>query len=100
MSGPSRVVGVRRQHRSPGRVDVGLPNGTASCRSASSSKRPCVCRCRLRRTPSHDRWYRPSELPMDHDPFDRLLVAAALGATSTILTPDEGILEFSVSCRR
>ena len=37
---------------------------------------------------------------MHHDPFDRLLVAAALGATPTILTPDEGILEYSVSCRR
>ena len=32
-------------------------------------------------------------------PFDRLLVAAALGATATILTPDQAIHEYPVSCR-
>ena len=33
---------------------------------------------------------RASELPMHHrDPFARLLVAATLGATATILTPHE-----------
>ena len=44
--------------------------------------------------------YRASELPNHHrDPFDRLLVAAALGAGSTILTPDEAIRQYPVSCR-
>ena len=34
---------------------------------------------------------RASELPMHHrDPFARLLVAATLGATATILTPQRG----------
>ena len=59
--------------------------------AASGSKRPWLSMS-PRRRPSHGRWYRPSELPMHHDPFDRLLVAAALGATPTILTPDEGSL--------
>ena len=44
--------------------------------------------------------YRASELPAHHrDPFDRLLVAAALGATATILTPDEAIHKYPVSYR-
>ena len=44
--------------------------------------------------------YRASELPAHHrDPFDRLLVAAALGATATILTPDAAIHAYPVSCR-
>ena len=44
--------------------------------------------------------YRASELPAHHrDPFDRLLVAAALGATATILTPDKAIHAYPVSCR-
>ena len=44
--------------------------------------------------------YRASELPAHHrDPFDRLLVAAALGANATILTPDEAIHAYPVSCR-
>ncbi len=44
--------------------------------------------------------YRESELPAHHrDPFDRLLVAAALGANATILTPDEAIRQYPVSCR-
>ena len=44
--------------------------------------------------------YLASELPAHHrDPFDRLLVAAALGATATILTPDEAIHRYPVSCR-
>ncbi|MCY4438660.1 MAG: type II toxin-antitoxin system VapC family toxin [Deltaproteobacteria bacterium] len=44
--------------------------------------------------------YRASELPTHHrDPFDRLLVAAALGANATILTPDEAVRQYPVSCR-
>ena len=44
--------------------------------------------------------YRASELPAHHrDPFDRLLVAAALGSNATILTPDEAIRQYPVSCR-
>ena len=44
--------------------------------------------------------YRASELPAHHrDPFDRLLVAAALGSNATILTPDEAIRRYPVSCR-
>jgi len=44
--------------------------------------------------------YRASELPNHHrDTFDRLLVAAALGAGATILTPDEAIRQYPVSCR-
>jgi len=44
--------------------------------------------------------YRASELPAHHrDPFDRLLVAAALGANATILTPDEAVRQYPVSCR-
>ena len=44
--------------------------------------------------------YRASELPAHHrDPFDRLLVAAALGSNATILTPDEAIHQYPVSCR-
>ena len=44
--------------------------------------------------------YRASELPPYHrDPFDRLLVAAALGSNATILTPDEAIRQYPVSSR-
>ena len=47
--------------------------------------------------------YRASELPMHHyDPFDCLLVAAALVATATIPTPNEAIQaihEYAVSFR-
>lgn len=44
--------------------------------------------------------YRASELPAHHrDPFDRLLIAAALGAAATILTPDAAIHRYPVSCR-
>lgn len=44
--------------------------------------------------------YRASELPPYHrDPFDRLLVATALGANATILTPDDAIRQYPVSCR-
>lgn len=44
--------------------------------------------------------YRASELPAHHrDPFDRLLVAAALGANATILTPDEAVRQYPVSSR-
>lgn len=44
--------------------------------------------------------YRASELPAHHrDPFDRLLVAAALGANATILTPDAAVRQYPVSCR-
>ena len=44
--------------------------------------------------------YRASELPVHHrDPFDRLLVSAALGRNATILTPDEAVRQYPVSCR-
>ncbi len=44
--------------------------------------------------------YRASELPAYHrDPFDRLLVASALGAGATVLTPDEAIRQYPVSSR-
>ncbi len=44
--------------------------------------------------------YRASELPPYHrDPFDRLLVASALGSNATILTPDEAIRQYPVSSR-
>lgn len=43
--------------------------------------------------------YRASELPAHHrDPFDRLLVAVALGSNATILTPDEAVRQYPVSC--
>jgi PIN domain nuclease of toxin-antitoxin system len=41
--------------------------------------------------------HRASELPGHHrDPFDRLLVAAALEAEATIITPDEAIQVYPV----
>ena len=44
--------------------------------------------------------YRAGELPHHHrDPFDRLLVAAAINAGATILTPDEAVRAYPVSCR-
>lgn len=44
--------------------------------------------------------YRASELPSHHrDPFDRLLVATALRANAAILTPDETVRRYPVSCR-
>ena len=44
--------------------------------------------------------YRAGELPHHHrDPFDRLLVAAAINANATILTPDDAIRAYPVSCR-
>lgn len=44
--------------------------------------------------------YRSAELPEHHrDPFDRLLVAAAINRNATILTPDEAIGQYPVSCR-
>ena len=44
--------------------------------------------------------YRASELPAHHrDPFDRLQVAAALGANATILTPDVAVRQYPVSTR-
>ena len=43
--------------------------------------------------------YRTSELPDHHrDPFDRLLVAVALGSSSTIITPDKAIHAYPVAC--
>ena len=49
---------------------------------------------------SRDDIYRASELPDHHrDPFDRLLVAAALNRSATILTPDEAIHRYPASCR-
>ena len=44
--------------------------------------------------------YRAGELPHHHpDPFDRLLVAAAIRANATILTPDDAVHRYPVSCR-
>ena len=44
--------------------------------------------------------YRAAELPAFHrDPFDRLLVAAALNSNATILTPDKAVQRYPVSCR-
>ena len=44
--------------------------------------------------------YRAGELPEYHrDPFDRLLVAAALNLNATILTPDKAIHQYPVSYR-
>ena len=44
--------------------------------------------------------YRAGELPEHHrDPFDRLLVAAALNLNATILTPDTAIHRYPVSYR-
>jgi PIN domain nuclease of toxin-antitoxin system len=43
--------------------------------------------------------YRATELPALHrDPFDRLLVASALEENATIVTPDEAIRRYPVSC--
>ena len=51
-------------------------------------------------TLTRDDIYRASELPDHHrDPFDRLLVAVALGASATILTPDDAIHDYPVSFR-
>lgn len=44
--------------------------------------------------------YRAGELPQHHkDPFDRLLVATAIHANATILSPDDAIHAYPVSCR-
>lgn len=44
--------------------------------------------------------YRSAELPEYHrDPFDRLLVASAINANASVLTPDSAIREYPVSCR-
>ena len=44
--------------------------------------------------------YRSAELPHHHrDPFDRLLVASAINLNATILTPDDAIRAYPVSCR-
>ena len=44
--------------------------------------------------------YRAAELPQHHrDPFDRLLVAAALRANAVVLTPDAAVRRYPVSCR-
>jgi len=49
---------------------------------------------------SREHMYRTSELPEHHrDPFDRLLVAAALAEGATILTPDPAIHRYPVSWR-
>jgi len=49
---------------------------------------------------SREHMYRASELPQHHrDPFDRLLVAAALAEGATILTPDPAIHHYPVSWR-
>ena len=44
--------------------------------------------------------YRAAELPQHHrDPFDRLLVAAALRANAVVLTPDAASRRYPVSSR-
>ena len=44
--------------------------------------------------------YMAAELPYHHrDPFDRLLVAAAINANATILTPDNAVRAYPVSSR-
>ena len=49
---------------------------------------------------TRDDIYRASELPHHHrDPFDRLLVAVALGVGATLLTPDDAIHDYPVSWR-
>ncbi len=49
---------------------------------------------------SREHMYRITELPEYHrDPFDRLLVAAALTEAATILTPDPAVHRYPVSCR-
>jgi PIN domain nuclease of toxin-antitoxin system len=49
---------------------------------------------------SREHMYRSSELPNHHrDPFDRLLIAAALAEGGTILTPDPAIHRYPVSWR-
>ena len=43
--------------------------------------------------------YRASELPKLHaDPFDRLLVATAIGRRLSLLTPDEWLKRYPVHC--
>ncbi len=43
--------------------------------------------------------YRASELPTLHaDPFDRLLMATAIGRRLSLLTPDEWMKRYPVSC--
>ncbi len=43
--------------------------------------------------------YRASELPRVHaDPFDRLLAATAIGRRLNLLTPDEWLQRYPVSC--
>lgn len=43
--------------------------------------------------------YRASELPKLHaDPFDRLLVATAIGRRLSLLTPDEWLKSYPVGC--
>lgn len=47
---------------------------------------------------TRDDIYRAGELPDHHrDPFDRLLVASALNANATLLTPDPALRQYSVS---
>jgi PIN domain nuclease of toxin-antitoxin system len=49
---------------------------------------------------TRDDIYHASELPLHHrDPFDRLLVAVALGAGAAIMTPDDAIHDYPVSYR-
>ena len=52
------------------------------------------------RTLEREDMYRATELPNHHrDPFDRLLVAAAIRANAIILSPDDAIHRYPVSCR-
>ena len=48
---------------------------------------------------TRDDIYRATELPDHHrDPFDRLLVAAALNHEAPIITPDASVHAYPVSC--
>ncbi len=54
----------------------------------------------LTKSSGREDMYRAGELPHHHrDPFDRLLVAAAIRANATILTPDDAVQRYPVSCR-
>jgi PIN domain nuclease of toxin-antitoxin system len=55
---------------------------------------------RAARTPiARSAIYRSTELPDLHrDPFDRLLVATAIEESATVVTPDEWIRRYPVSC--
>ena len=72
-----------------------LPDPARQCIERQTARWELECL-----TLTRDDIYRASELPTHHrDPFDRLLVAVALGAAATILTPDDAIHDYPVSYR-